>query len=189
MLASLSNIKASPPKSSLPKELEIILSDIASSSTSYPPTHMLAVHAASTPSAASGSQQKPRQVTLFPTHSLVLAAHCANLPILPAGSAPIAASATTASVPVVPLCLPAPEAFPLLQSYLYTKSPSTLRGLFAAPSASEDALVISRRAMMIHAMWRNACALGVVDTQLYDIIDSAWEGVVSALSALHTASL
>jgi hypothetical protein len=44
-----------------------------------------------------------------------------------------------------------------------------------------DVFSLSRLAMMIHGIWRNACVLGVVDEQLFDTIDKAWDVVVNAM--------
>ena len=54
-----------------------------------------------------------RRVTLFPTHNIILASHCANLPILqPSSPATPKSAGESISIPVVPLCIPAPEVFP-----------------------------------------------------------------------------
>lgn len=173
MLAGLSSLKAQAPKSALPNEMDVSIDNAAG----VCPTHMLAVYS-SRPTTAS-----PRKVTLFPTHQLVLAAHCANLPALPASSATHTAG-TSATVPVVPLCLPSPEAFPLLQSYLYTKNTENLSNvLFPSTSTPLDKVVIQRHMGLIHGLWADACALGVVDSALYEVIQSSWNRLVAAVEA------
>jgi hypothetical protein len=171
MLAGLSSLKAQAPKSALPNEM-----DVSIDNAGVCPTHMLAVY-------SSRPTTSPRKVTLFPTHQLVLAAHCANLPALPASSATHHAG-TSATVPVVPLCLPSPEAFPLLQSYLYTKNTENLSNVLS-PSTSTplDKVALQRHMWLIHGLWADACALGVVDSSLYEVIQSSWSRLVAAVEA------
>ena len=172
MLAGLSSLKAQTPKSALPNEMDVSIDNAAG----VCPTHMLAVYS-SRPTAS------PRKVTLFPTHQLVLAAHCANLPALPTSSATHSAG-TSATVPVVPLCLPSPEAFPLLQSYLYTKNTENLSNvLFPSTCTPLDKVVLRRHMGLIHGLWADACALGVVDSSLYEVIQSSWSRLVAAVEA------
>ncbi|EDR03811.1 uncharacterized protein LACBIDRAFT_306901 [Laccaria bicolor S238N-H82] len=155
MLAGLSSLKAQAPKSLLLTEMDVSISNPAG----VCPTHMLAVYS-SRPTTTTTS---PRKVTLFPTHQLVLAAHGANLPALPASSA-THTSRTSATVAVVPLCLPAPAAFPLLQSYLYTKNAENLSNvLFPSSTSPLDKVALQRHMGLIHGLWADACALGVVD--------------------------
>lgn len=174
MLAAISSVQACPPKSSLPKELEIIMNDAVAAAC---PTHVLAVYS-STPAPPS----QKRKVTLFPAHDLLLAAHCANLPALPASKLSTS-SCATATLPVVPLCLPSAEAFPFLQAYLYTKSTASLFTSLLPSAAPVDTVSLAHRATLIHGLWRNACALGVVDSPLFDTIDRAWDAVVGSLQA------
>lgn len=178
------------------------------------PTHLLAVYARSSKTsnaAADSSHQSSgntnnqrRKVTLFPTHGIILAAHCAYLPALPPGrkvtstitadgrrkkkrdmkrhfgvdvpeSIPESqsefnidhdglgsstrshqhgddkqemmpsssglnknATHTEVTLPVVPLCIPSPGTFPILQAYLYTKRTDRLLAVLipAIPSFS-----------------------------------------------------
>jgi hypothetical protein len=85
------------------------------------------------------SVMQKRKVTLFPTHHLVLTTHCTNLPLLPISKPDV--TNDTVQLPIIPLCLPSPETFSILQSYLYTKRTNDL---FAAllpahpPSLSEQ---------------------------------------------------
>ena len=80
------------------------------------PTHILAVYSRQVPAATK------RRVTLFPMHNIILASHRANLPILQSSTPAMPKSAgESISIPVVPLCIPAPEVFPQLSTLLYTK--------------------------------------------------------------------
>ncbi|KAF7972707.1 hypothetical protein HWV62_17152 [Athelia sp. TMB] len=102
MYAALQTTRAAPP---LPGTLPPTIAISPSTPAAHAPTHMLAVYAPAT--------EGKTHVTLLPAHALVLAAHCTLLPPLPP-------STSTAEIPVVPLALPAPGAFPALQAYLYT---------------------------------------------------------------------
>lgn len=172
LLAAAACVHACPPKTSLPRELEIVVNDMVAAAC---PTHMLAVYS-NTPSNTPSTTR--RKVTLFPTHHLVLAAHCINLPRLPLSTA---TTSTKTTLPVIPLCLPSPETFALLQTYLYTKHTTSLLMALLPSNNAPDVLSLSRLAMMIHGIWRNACVLGVVDEQLFDTIDKAWDVVVNAM--------
>ncbi|KAF8234964.1 hypothetical protein L208DRAFT_1259352 [Tricholoma matsutake] len=167
---SLSNVKASPPKHTLPNELEIIIND-----TTCCPTHMLAVHS------FSPQPNQTRQVTMYPTHHLVLASHCANLPALPPSlPSPSSSTPSTTTIPVISLSLPSPTTFPPLHAYLYTKDITNLfTTLLSPPNEHDDDL--ERQAALIYGVWSNAYVLGVVDEQLFDALDKAWEWVSAKL--------
>ncbi|KAJ7172960.1 hypothetical protein C8R43DRAFT_863110, partial [Mycena crocata] len=137
------------------------------------PTHFFAVY-----NAPLAFGQK-RHVSLYPFHDLVIGAHCANLPALPA-SQPFPCSAR-ATLPVVPLSLPSPETFSLLHAYLYMQQqPETLLAALAPPCGS-NLLQLAGHAQRIQGLWRNACVLAVVDEQLYDVIESSWERSIAAM--------
>jgi hypothetical protein len=73
---------------------------------------------------------------LLPVHNLIFITHCTNLPILPASQPALPECAgQEIQVPVVPLCIPAPEVFPQLSTFLYTKRIDHLLGsLLPCPS-------------------------------------------------------
>lgn len=195
MFATLARVrKTNAPKgamSTLPKELQIYVQG----PPSVLPTHMFAVHGPNKPTPSAPGPAAPNKVMLIPAHELVFAANCAYLPALPklsGGPSSCAPDAQLASppssdgivvtVPLVPLCLPAPEVFPQLQHYLYTKQcQSLLAWLVPASLDRTNALELTRQATVIHSFWKNACALGVVDAQLYDTIDKAWQTILEAL--------
>jgi len=195
MLAAVANVHAQPPQGTLPKELEIVVNDVVAA---HCPTHMLAIYSG-TPAV------QKRKVTLFPTHHLVLAAHCNNLPTLPASNPNT--NNSTVKVPIVPLCLPSPETFSILQTYLYTKRidvllatllpappsslsepnvslPDMIKRLVHHLAAAGNIPALARRGMIINAVWRNTCALGVYDDKLWGSIKIAWEAVVSAMDMI-----
>ncbi|KAJ6481821.1 hypothetical protein C8R45DRAFT_1215633 [Mycena sanguinolenta] len=172
MRAACKAVQTSVSKSALPKELEILMNDIVAAAC---PTHMLAVF-----NDAPLSLGQKRQVGLFPVHDLVLRVHCANLPRLPLSKP--STSSSHATVPVVPLRLPSPETFPLLHAYLYTRDTSSLLASLR-PSCDADMVQLAMHASRIHGLWRNACALGVVDEQLYDVIETSWYSTLGAMQA------
>ncbi|KAJ7507370.1 hypothetical protein B0H11DRAFT_1971451 [Mycena galericulata] len=172
MRAALQAVETSVPQSSLPRELEILMNDIVAAAC---PTHMFAVY-----SGASPAFGQKRRISLYPAHDLVFGTHCANLPALPA-SRP-SASSSRATIPVVPLRLPSPETFPLLQSYLYTQQPAVLLASLAPPCES-DLLRLAMHANKVHGVWHNASVLGVIDEPLYDAIEVSWERTIAAMQA------
>jgi hypothetical protein len=182
MMAALARTTA-PAPISLPRELTVSVrqenaTNCPSTSFNPPPTHLLAVYAQSNANAVAGKSMSRRKVILFPTHAIVLAAHCANLPPLPSGvklgseasektpvfvndiaskaqdsiespPPPFDEDATPRAgpsklpqifrspertenlhitLPIVPLCIPSPSMFPVLQAYLYTKRADHLLG-------------------------------------------------------------
>ncbi|KAF8452639.1 hypothetical protein L210DRAFT_3468701 [Boletus edulis BED1] len=200
MLQVLAGVKAEPSSNVLPLKLDVVVNDLSSDM----PTHMLGVYSRHVPAAAK------RRVTLFPIHNIILATHCANLPILPPSNVtrPDAAGATI-SLPMVPLCIPAPDVFPQLSMFLYTKRIDHLltsllpcpvpHALYRDDPKSEAVLALLQRfsdglatshsaetlfthAMRVNGLWRNVCALGINDTKLWCALDVAWEVLMNALA-------
>jgi hypothetical protein len=208
MMQVLTGIHASPLKTSLPTELSILVNDLSCDM----PSHMLAVH--SRPQNAPLSHT-PRQVTLYPIHHVILAAHCTSLPPLPLNPTPATPESVGSHItlPVVPLCIPHPETFPHFSAYLYTRRTSALiasllpAGIPPPPSltiSAPDFLETLREfstklaktytvhallghAVKINGLWRNVCALGVFDDGIWDALDVAWDAVLFAL-AIATGS-
>jgi len=90
----------------------MIVNDVSSDM----PTHMFAVFSSRQPAPAR------HHITLFPAHNLIFAIHCANLPILPTSMpALVECAGQEIKVPVIPLCIPFPEVFPQLSTFLYMK--------------------------------------------------------------------
>ncbi|KAJ7031546.1 hypothetical protein C8F04DRAFT_1041195 [Mycena alexandri] len=196
LLRATSTVRATPLKDALPSEIAITIND---HSDYPPPTHMLAVYQKDVP----GNARRP--VTLVPTHSVVLALHCARLPKLKAS--PPVPSYTTEDrtelvVPVQPLCLPSPAAFSHLLVFLYTKRADhllkTLLPCPPPPTLDEDrtqlpafaarlADTYTPQALLlhvnsVHGLWQNACVLGVHLDELWDQIDLAWEVLLTAMA-------
>jgi hypothetical protein len=202
MLRVLSSVEATPVRNSLPKELPIMVNDLSSDM----PTHMLAVYSRQ----STASPNSTRRVTLFPIHNIIMALHCAHLPTLPKSTASEPDSVGQMTLPVIPLCIPSPETFSQLSAYLYTRNCSQLlvsllptRMLTPASILSFDHILdvdspelqqyseklratytphaLLMHAMTINGLWRNACALGVFDDQLWEVLDLAWDAVLGAL--------
>ncbi|KAG6329585.1 hypothetical protein ID866_9504 [Astraeus odoratus] len=200
MLEVLAGVKAELVSNVLPTELSVVVNDISCDM----PTHMLAVYAHQAPANAK------RRVTLFPTHNVILATHCANLPILEKSTpTPPESAGESITIPVVPLCIPAPGVFPHLSTFLYTKRIDHLLATILpcpAPAAlymgdpnSESvrsqlqqfasklatmapAHVLLARIMLVNGLWRNACALGIADEKLWCAMDVAWEVLIHAIA-------
>ncbi|KAI5120021.1 hypothetical protein M0805_004650 [Coniferiporia weirii] len=171
----------------------------------YYPTHMLAVH-------SSQQVSGKRKVTLFPVHALVLAAHCFRMPRLPAtgagSGAPKSDVPNMIYVPLVPFAIPSPETFGIIGQYLYTGHAELLvHGLMPqwrmtdftgcvtpvqmlerlskhlASTCTPHELLVRLRG--VHAVWQNACSLGIVDGELWGLVSSAWKGYTTTLGSIQ----
>ncbi|EKM56666.1 uncharacterized protein PHACADRAFT_253918 [Phanerochaete carnosa HHB-10118-sp] len=239
---NLLSIPSSLPKSHLPSALDAPVrpSPSAPASASFP-THVLAVTSTkpsssspTTPTAASfaaAQAQSSHTAILYPTHSLVLAAHCANLPSLPP-SRP-SGRATSLTLPVVPLTVPDATTFPHLHAFLHNKradallaallpslaqslpradgasssssSSSASRGGYTAQFTSDRLArlaqhlaavahsqagtqgglqILMANAKVVTNLWKNTCAFGIFDTELWGVIDLAYEILLTALNRM-----
>jgi len=153
---------------------------------------------------------------MYPIHQSILSIYCANLPVLEASALPPTNSESPEfEVPVVPLALPNPESFPFLTQFLYLKDTRTLFEAFLSLTPSKgipgdldqpaqyDAFVaeystilaqnytmqrLANQAAKVHALWRNACALGISDIDLQAFFDLAWEILMKALTLSSNSS-
>jgi len=143
--------------------------------------------------------------------------HCAHLPTFPKSTASESDSVGQMTLPVIPLCIPSPETFSQLSAYLYLKDASHLlatllpTGTLTPTSilsldseldsdspelqqfseklrATYTAHALLMHAMTINGLWRNACALGVFDGQLWEVLDLAWDAVIGALEGKDGAA-
>ncbi len=193
----LSGVKAEPfttePFAGLPKELVVLVNDLSAEM----PTHMLAIHHASAPTA-------PRaKVTMFPTHNIVLASHCANLPSLPPSHpATPTLPGSPLSLPVFSFALPHPESYGHLQSFLYQKNAHLFLASLLPRVAPQELLqaaqkktvlafagvladtftpqIILRHAKFIHGIYTNMCVLGIQDDRMWYLLNIAWEVILLA---------
>ncbi|KAF7432659.1 hypothetical protein PC9H_004601 [Pleurotus ostreatus] len=190
-----------------PKELEVSVNAPAGAIL---PSHLLAIYR-QPPTKEGEKPVPPTQVTVHPVHSLILAANCARIPVLEP-SEPIRSSPFKTTLPVKPLGLPAPESFPLLQMYLYTKRQQSLQtsllpvGCVLPPSLHPEAQTspeehtqavleaarhlaqtYTAHALLqsIHkvmSLWQNVRALGIFDAGVWGVMDGVWELLLEALS-------
>ena len=189
LLAVTASTTANVSRDRLPRELRVVVNDLSGEA----PTHLVAVYS-----------RPAMRVSLHPAHALVLAVHCAHLPLLPKTTSPEPTEVGgTRTLPVIPLCLPSPSTFPILIHYLYTKradqllasllpmpprdaaqSLSQLSQMFAATFTVQALL---SHAAKVHGLWSNVAALGVFDEKLFRAIELVWELVLGAL-AISTGS-
>jgi hypothetical protein len=154
MLRVFAGIKAEPVSNVLLKELSMIVNDISSDM----PTHIFAVF--------SSHQLAPAHhcITLFPAHNLVFATHCTNLPIVPTLTpALVECAGQEIKVPVIPLCIPFPEVFPQLSTFLYTKHIDHLLALLKKITDMYMVKTLLLHIAKVHSMWCNTVALGIAD--------------------------
>lgn len=202
MLQVVCSVDATPARNMLPTEMTVMINDLCSDL----PTHMVAVYTRESPI----SPGPIRRVNLFPVHHIMIASHCAHLPPLPKSVPSTPDDLGRMILPVVPLCLPCPELFPLISTYLYTKDAFYLFAslLPAGPSTPPSLLCLDvdldsdsseireycgmlramyspnalfTRAMIVNGLWRNVSTLGIFDDQLWDVMDMAWELLLGAL--------
>ncbi|KAI0703043.1 hypothetical protein BC835DRAFT_1319635 [Cytidiella melzeri] len=206
MMKVCSGIRAPPFSSTngLPKELVVLAHDLSAQM----PTHLLAVYG-QTESSAKAS------MSLFPAHNIVLSAYCANMPSLPYSSPPAPAQqGGPVQLPVVPVNLPHPQSYAHIQQYLYTKDrvsfimsmlPSippqgVLSGSSSATAqyAKDVAATFTTQKILallrnVHGTYRNLCALEVQEDLVWQLINVAWEVLLTALAvsakAPHLAPL
>lgn len=50
-----------------------------------------------------------------------------------------------------------------------------LAGMYTPPA-------LLYQAMAVHGLWQNVCALGIFDDELWDMMDLAWEVMLSAVA-------
>ncbi|KAI0284151.1 hypothetical protein BC826DRAFT_1109838 [Russula brevipes] len=157
-----------------------------------PVTHILAVQ-----SSPSSKHPAPDTIFLVPTYHIVLAANCAHIPRIPV-SRPQMRSNGMLAVPVMPLVVPHTEAFTPLHAFLVAHRldrlmsallpvpPSMLAGARPGTSAPPAPLPTSPHPS---AIWRNACALGIFDRDLWAALDFSWEVILGAMNMVTTGAV
>lgn len=212
-----------PPKAGLPKSYNILISDYGLIACA---THVFAVY-----TYAPADSRDPREriiedfncrrpVSLYPTHAVMWAAHCSRLPQMyprkihmklqrdprPGPKPPNSAL----QLPLVPIPLPYPEGFLVMQKYFYTlNSFAFLREMImcgdAVPPGDRpgpiprgptlqcyaEALaeacsteLLLRFARTVHGVYRNMLALGAVNDKMWDCIDFAWDALLTAMDLI-----
>jgi hypothetical protein len=200
MYQALRSTKATFSGSTLPQTLAI---DTNGQGSTLSPTHMAAVYS----SRPSGPE--PRRVMMYPVHQLILSLYCANLPVLPNSPPPPTTPEAPHEIPVVPIALPSPESFPFLTQFLYLKNVQQLFDAFLSLTPASgipddldqperyNAFVaeyssilaqnytmqrLASQAVRLHGLWRNACALGISDSNLQAFFNLAWEVLMQAMT-------
>ncbi|KIP10792.1 hypothetical protein PHLGIDRAFT_197588 [Phlebiopsis gigantea 11061_1 CR5-6] len=186
-----------------PEQMTVKANDVSAQM----PTHLLAVWSQPKTS-PSPSNRCP--ISLHPTHNLVLASHCTNLPTFApkqASPQPYAPGAEI-SLPVQGLCVPHRESFTAIHQYLYTKDsaaffgslvprpaartlapllPSTsLPGFALRLSATFSTQVLLAHILFVSGVYANMCHLGIQDDEMWRVLQGAW-GVLR--EALQISSL
>ncbi|KAF5319941.1 hypothetical protein D9611_011060 [Ephemerocybe angulata] len=193
LLASLRNCQTQFASNNLPDEFLVLITDPANT---MPPTHVMAVRSSKPPPPGTA----PGRVKLFPVHALVLAAHCTRLPPFEMKAARHI-SDTQIIVPRRQISVPCPETFQHILAYLYTRRKSPfLNAMLPIPApttmdepgakAGFGALIgrmpfttegLMTYVMIIHGIWSNVIALGIFDDGLWDMLDTAWEIILTAM--------
>jgi hypothetical protein len=174
----------------------------------FHPTHILAITSQPTPSTGTGNDESPKQqYALHPTHSSLLSSHCAALPqsLFQVSSSSPSSNHAATSIPIIPISIPHPKSFHLLQGYLYTHNTAALLtsliplspSVLLRPSTESLAQfqikpaqlsytltlpALLQSALQIHGLHANAHALHLIHSSpLWDTIESAWDLVRTAL--------
>ncbi|KAJ7178164.1 hypothetical protein C8R46DRAFT_1329206 [Mycena filopes] len=138
-----SHLPPSIPRAHLPDRLTIPLRAPApgsgAPSPSYP-THALAIgqNAKAKDDGEGGGGEEKKDALIFPVHAVVLAAHCAKLPVLPPPSRSSSSSRGSAhlTLPILPIALPSQAAFSILHAFMYThRIDAALGALLPLPPA------------------------------------------------------
>jgi hypothetical protein len=162
------------------------------------PSHVLCV--------VNPQSRQPGQ--LLPVHALIYAAHCSSFPRLTRAIPHVDAQSKSARLAVVPIYVPSPATFPLLNSYLYTKRAERLLGTLAPlPSSALASIPIGEQgpsntvaslgramaeafplptlvehAAVVHGLWSNVMTLGVDDEVLWWALETAWEIITTGIA-------
>ncbi|EGO01212.1 hypothetical protein SERLA73DRAFT_167340 [Serpula lacrymans var. lacrymans S7.3] len=197
MLAGISALSPSHLPSTLPRShmshtrsltIPIRPSSLHPSSPSSPsfPTHILALTPASKSQAAYDAP-----ATLVATHSLILAAHCASLPRLPHSTPPSSPGTVSITIPVLPLSIPAPQAFAPLHSFMYTHSTATLMSALLPACPSSFLSSLSTSSASARGTLSSGPALHTLSSHLLSHVPGGQHNAMSALAgvAQHVAAV
>lgn len=206
MLQVCQSVEATTPnRDPIPSELSLVVNDI----TSDLPTHVLAVFSSDHPRSSG-------PVLLEPVHYIILAAYCASLPPLRGLTSQIPDMAGRVTLPVLRFNIPSPETFSILKRFLYTKDYLALLATFlpthsATPvrlleldmSVDDEVTefnefqvilgqkfslqVLTAHTCTLTGVWKNICALGISDPQLWDVLDLAYDLLLGAARTRYPA--
>lgn len=183
MYATTTKVAAENPGDEIPEELEILVNE----PTADTPTHIVAI-------SPLVNDSPVNSVALHPVHGIILAAHCANLHVLPHSQPP--GGALRVTVPVVTISLPHPGSFGFLLRYLYTRrAQDVLAALFpdgtvkTSPPGQPKKIAETHTVNTIlsyiyltHGLWSNVTTLGIFDETLWRVIEYTWKTLSAALS-------
>ncbi|KAB5595204.1 Clp1-like protein [Ceratobasidium theobromae] len=185
------------PASNMPAWVDVRVSSRLPSLESLP-SHVLCV--------VNPQSKQPGQ--LLPVHALIYAAQCSNFPRLSRAAPHVDAQSKCARLAVVPLYVPSPATFSILNSYLYTKRPERLLSTLAPLSSGALASIpigeqgptntvaalgramsdafppakLVEHAAVVHGLWGNVMTLGVDDEVLWWALETAWEIITTAIA-------
>ncbi|KAF8802257.1 hypothetical protein BYT27DRAFT_7197352 [Phlegmacium glaucopus] len=125
------------------------------------PSHVLTVHQGS-------------NVRYFPVHQIIFAANCATLPDFPYSESCLDNLSDYYTLPVVRLEVPSLRSFHVLHRYLYTKDTNLLRTALTPPHGEVCNATLYHKIEFIRELWMNACALCVVDSALYIVLQDLY---------------
>lgn len=181
-----------------PERMNVTVNDVSAQM----PTHLLAIW--QKPKATPSSSNRC-PITLHPTHNIILASHCANLPAFPTqqSSPQPAAPGAEISLPVQGLCVPHRESFTVVHQYVYTKdSAAFLASLIPRPSARTLTPIVQSKSLSTFALrlaatfsmetlvahllfvtgvYANMCHLGIQDDEMWRVLQGAWDILREAL--------
>jgi hypothetical protein len=159
-----------------PRECEVSFKGFAFEGNVVP-SHVLEVHHGG-------------QIKLLPVHQIIFAANCATLPDFPSSSPePSDNSSIQFTLPVVRLEVPSLNSFHLLYDYIYTKNMTILRQILNPHSVAQTIFNLNQRSELIRDLWKNACALSVVDIGLYIVMQDFYVEAQNAIRRIEMGSL
>lgn len=70
----------------------------------------------------------------------------------------------------------------MLLWYLYMQDADALRRSLLPAGWERDVRGVMGAVRRVHGVWADACALGVVGAEVYDVLEEVWQVVLSALA-------
>ncbi|KAK4053592.1 hypothetical protein OIO90_003831 [Microbotryomycetes sp. JL221] len=169
------------------------------------PTHVLAIHAEDT-----------NKTLMLTVHGLLYAKHCSNLQVLscsrhpqqtssvakPSMASSMTSNTNVIELPVVHVNLNSSKAFPLLHTFIYTRSQQLLFSKLlpqTKPLQFQDllnktmlsfcqtlSLTVDRRTLLthvelVHGLWQDVVGLGISDQELWNVMKTCWSLLVAAV--------
>lgn len=180
LYAAIKGVEVRWPEGRPSTHSTVLINDIPASDL---PSHIFAVY----------SDRKQGQVSLYAAHAIIYAPHCSNLRPVP--FTPQVIEDDRVTLTIVPLCIPSPNTFPIIQQYLYLRNiDGVLSSLLPTYHASVDFVDLSIYLAgantahdllgflsVVRGFWSNVTALGIFDEHLWVAIDYAWTTLIIAL--------